>query len=328
MNQITNKQRILKIKDIFLRKSDENHKLSFEDILDLLKIEYGSDYEVSIRAIKNDVKTLIESDTYLVEDSNKYGKKMFSQQNRLLEMNELRTLIDSISSAGSISTSDKRKLINKIKKLTSDGMAKNLSNQIYSDFKIINKDKSFRYNVDTIHISIQNHNKIKFKYGRYNLKRKFVLNEKSYKVQPYDLVWENGFYYLVAFDENKDTIINFRVDRMRDVSYTDDKYKKDLEFNLSDHLNNCFNMYPGDVSSIDIKFHKHLINAIIDRFGTKIIIEPMGEDHFILHTRAAINTGLIRWILNWGSDAEVLKPQKLIDEMKRELEKMHEIYKI
>lgn len=80
------------------------------------------------------------------------------------------------------------------------------------------------------------------------------------------------------------------------------------------------------MGSIEIKFHKHLINAIIDRFGIEANIKPLGEDHFILYTRAAINTGLIRWILNWGSDAIVLKPERLVEETRSEIRKMNGMY--
>lgn len=324
--RISNKQRILKIKDIFFKETDENQELSFEDLVKRLTEEYGKDYEVSIKAIKDDIKILREYDTYLIENKNKYGKKMYSQQDRLFEINELRTLIDAISSAGSISTGDKERLIGKIRQLTSENLAQALFNQIYSEMKIINEDNTFRINLDKIHVAIQNKNKINFKYGRYDINKNFKLNEKIYAVDPYGLVWDNGFYYLVGYDENKEKIINFRIDRIRNVIIKDEKYEENLEFKLSTHLNSCFNMYPGDIKSIEMKFHKHLINAIIDKFGINVDIKEVEEDYFILYTRAAINTGLVRWILNWGSDAMVLKPNSLVEEVKKEIKKMHEMY--
>ena len=71
-------------------------------------------------------------------------------------------------------------------------------------------------------------------------------------------------------------------------------------------------MYPGQVRLIKIKFHNHLINAIIDHFGKDAKIEITDDSHFILSAEVAINMGLIRWILNWGSDAVVLYPESLI----------------
>ena len=105
-------------------------------------------------------------------------------------------------------------------------------------------------------------------------------------------------------------------------------FSKDREFNLNKHLESCFNMYPGKVETLKIEFDNHLINAIIDRFGVDIKIEKKDENNFILTTRAAINKGLVRWILNWGSDAEVLSPYSLVGEIKLEIEKMYDKYEI
>ena len=85
-------------------------------------------------------------------------------------------------------------------------------------------------------------------------------------------------------------------------------------------------MYPGEIVGIKIKFDNHLINAIIDRFGKDLTIEIYDKNNFILKTEAALSTGLVRWILNWGSDAEVLSPPKLIDKLKEETKRMYRLY--
>lgn len=280
---------------------------------------------MGIRAIRDDIKELSVHDTYLIERQDETGKKYFSQQNRVFETNELRTLIDAISSVRSIDPSHKDRLINKIKRLTSNSIAKSLNNQIFIDPKIVTEEKTLRYCIDTIHNAIQNNRKIMFKYGRYNLDKIFVINDKNYEVCPYGLVWDNGFYYLVAYNKEKKEIINYRVDRIRNVT----ELKKTFinkNFNLSEYIDSCFNMYPGEIVGIKIKFDNHLINAIIDRFGKDLTIEIYDKNNFILKTEAALSTGLVRWILNWGSDAEVLSPLKLIDKLKEETKRMYRLY--
>lgn len=42
--------------------------------------------------------------------------------------------------------------------------------------------------------------KLKFQHGNYNV--------EYYIIQPYNLVWYNDFYYLVAYDKKKNTMIN------------------------------------------------------------------------------------------------------------------------
>lgn len=112
---------------------------------------------------------------------------------------------------------------------------------------------------------------------------------------------------------------------MRQVNISEKSFNKEY-FNLADHTSRCFNMYPGEVRPIRIKFDNHLINAIIDRFGKDVRVEIVDESHFVLLTEAALTTGLIRWILNWGSDAEVLHPQILVEKVREETGKMYQIY--
>lgn len=324
---ISNRQRILKIKEILFNETDENNEYSYIELIQRLREEYGSDFKTGIRAIRDDIKEFSKYDTYLNEreDQDDNGKKYFSQQNRLFDTNELRTLIDAISSAGSIDPNHKSRLTEKIKKLTSKNIAKSLSNQIFIDSKIVTVDSTLRYCIESIHNALQNNNDITFKYGRYNLYKKFVISSNIYEVSPYGLVWDNGFYYLVAYNKIKKEIINYRVDRIRNVNILNQKYKND-GFNLSKHVDSCFNMYPGEIILIKIKFDNHLINAIIDRLGKDVTIESYDKSNFVLITEAAFSTGLVRWILNWGSDAEVLSPPELIDKIKEETEKMYKLY--
>lgn len=328
MKKVANKERILKVKEILYQETDEESGLSLEDILDRLKLEYGADYDVSLRSIKDDIETLNKINIYIEEKKIKHGKIIYNQIDRLFETNELRILIDAISSSNSIGLNDKNRIIGKIKKLTSENIGKQLFNQKYASDKKINKDRTFRMNVDKIHNAIGNKNKIGFQYGRYNMNKEFITNNKNYKGHPYNLTWDNGFYYLIVYDENKEKIINFRIDRMRNVEELEERFSKDREFNLNKHLESCFNMYPGKVETLKIEFDNHLINAIIDRFGVDIKIEKKDENNFILTTRAAINKGLVRWILNWGSDAKVLSPYSLVGEIKLEIEKMYDKYEI
>ena len=81
-------------------------------------------------------------------------------------------------------------------------------------------------------------------------------------------------------------------------------------------------MYSGELQFIDIRFHNHLINVVIDYFGTAITVNRDGEEHFIFRFQGAVSEGLIRWILTWGSSAEVLHPPYLRNKLKEEAIKM------
>ena len=327
MSDTSNKQRLLRIMEIFEKETDENHELSVEDIIGRLEKVGINQYKCGAKAVKDDIRTLIHGNFGIVENQDKYGKKYFKKQNRKFETYELRLLIDAICSARFMSPYLVKELIKKIKTLTSKHLAAKLNSEIYMDETIIYAVPELKYNLDKLHTALQDSKIVKFQYGTYNLLKQFTLHHNGdyYTVHPYGLVWNNGFYYLVAKNLERNEIINYRVDRMRQVDVAEQGFDKHF-FDLATHVKRCFNMYPGDVRLIQVKFHKHLINAIIDRFGKDADIQVYGQEYFVLTTEAAINTGLVRWLLTWGSDAEVLRPEELVQEIKQESEKIYQIY--
>ena len=72
---------------------------------------------------------------------------------------------------------------------------------------------------------------------------------------------------------------------------------------------------------ISIEFDNHLINVVLDRFGLKARIKPIdGEGKFLLEIEGIVSMGF-RWLLTWGADAKVIRPESLIDLMKIEISK-------
>lgn len=53
-------------------------------------------------------------------------------------------------------------------------------------------------------------------------------------------------------------------------------------------------MYTGEEQNIEVEFDNHLINVVIDRFGTGANIKKISEDRFRRITSAIISDGLVR----------------------------------
>gem|GEM_PF-4399675 len=58
---------------------------------------------------------------------------------------------------------------------------------------------------------------------------------RFYTVIPHELVWNNDFYYLVCYDESKENIVNYRVDRMVNVRIEEQELIKKA-FNITEHF--------------------------------------------------------------------------------------------
>ncbi|MGG1513601.1 hypothetical protein ABE419_25155, partial [Brevibacillus agri] len=76
MNNVSNTGRIMKIREILFNHTDENHELSILEIIDHLKIHFGSDYKVSKNTVRSTIQELRECG-FSIEESVKGDCKIF-----------------------------------------------------------------------------------------------------------------------------------------------------------------------------------------------------------------------------------------------------------
>lgn len=326
--EVSSKERLLKIMEIFQNETNEENKLSVKDTINRLREVYSQSYKVDIKTIKSDIKKLINSGFQIDVWEDEIGRKFYFYFGEVLDMYEIRLLLDAVYSAKSLTNTERENLLKKIKALTNKVVSQIYDSKLYVSQPIVSENTYLKYHLDKIHKAIFNHNKLSFRYGNYDTNKNFNLHHNGdyYIAHPYNLVWSNDFYYLIAYNEKNKKIINYRVDRMRDVEPQNESFKVVDKFNINTYLKSCFNMYPGQVNTVEIKFVNQLINAVIDRFGKEVNIINKNNTTFTIKFEAAVNEGLLRWILNWGADAEVISPENLKNMMREEIIKMSRIY--
>jgi predicted DNA-binding transcriptional regulator YafY len=323
--KISSKQRLLRLQDLLMKYTDEETELTLEGILDKFYQEYK--VHAGKKAIRDDLKELEDSLLFdvTVNQAKEGVEKYYSHQGRLFEIHELRLLIDAVSAAKFISNEDTENLVNKIRKLTSENQAKQLTNRIILPENTKNENQQIKYSIHELHTAILTSHIIQFQYGKYDLNKKFQLsrNGNYYPVKPYALVWHNDYYYLIGEFIPNEEIRHYRVDRMRNVSSTNETFHPDPDFNVPKYTEKLFHMYSGEEYLVEIEFDANLINVVIDRFGRGVNIRQVGEDSFRISTQAIISDGLVKWLLTWGSEAKVLTPPSLVDRMREEAEKLY-----
>lgn len=329
MGEIPTRQRLLTLLEWFQTETDEEHELSLKNLKEKLKSAFGTDGNIKDDVLREDIQALEEMGLTIMVNRGPHGKKLYSHQERLFELSELRMLMDAVISAKFLTKKEAKTLIQKLKKLASHAQAKKLPHELYLEGTVRNKsDYLKKYDIDGLHRAISENRKIEFRYGKYNVDKKFELHRegKFYSVKPYVLIWDNGFYYLIGEFEELGEIRHYRVDRMRRVRVKDETFKR-KPINIGEYMNKSFNMYAGKKEEwIELEINNELFNVMIDRFGIDADIKRKTDETFTLKTKAAISDGLIHWLLTWGGDAKVLKPAHLIDRMKEESEKLYRTY--
>lgn len=323
----TSNYRMLKLREILFRETDELHQLGINELSK--RLQQNTDYlTFDNRTIKRDLEILDEMGFEIVRNTGKYGKTLYSHQARLFETYQLRLIIDAILSARFITTNEKKKLIKKVKQLTSEHIAKTLPEPVLFSQSANMDYELVKLNIDRVHRAISERKVLTYQYGKFNVDKEFVFHREGeiYHVEPYALIWQNDYYYLIGLFQATNEIRHYRLDRIRNIAISDQTFTR-REFNLHDYVTRSFHMFAGEEIWIKIRFHVSLINVVLDRFGHDVDIRKEDKNHFILSTKAKLSDGLVNWILTWGNQAKVLSPDYLVSRVKTKIQQMSEVYK-
>src|SRR5690625_4039908 len=173
-------------------------------MLDIHEIHgyFPENAKVGIRGVWDDVQALADSNAFpVISVQEKNGmKKHYYYDGRLFEIHELRLLMDAIAAAKFIPQNETNRLLMKIRRLTSQQLAKQLMNELYVTDKIDYHFQEITAYVQLLHEAIHAKQLVNFQYGRYGTDLQFHLSNNSefYEVEPLGLVWNRDRYYLIA----------------------------------------------------------------------------------------------------------------------------------
>ena len=172
--------------------------------------------------------------------------------------------------------------------------------------------------MDAIQDAIAENRQISFRYFDFNLERQRVYRNRDYEASPYGLCQDNENCYLLALSP-RHGVTSYRVDRMSDIRLLEEARVPCPELNgkaLIEHANRLFQMYSGETADVKLRFHRSLINVVIDRFGQDILLIPDGEEHFVFTVNVAVSPMFLSWVIGFGRKAKILYPQSVIDACK------------
>ena len=316
MSKGTNqKLKLLYLTKIFREQTDEEHMLTIAEIIEKL-----SAYDVSA-----DRKTLYTD----FEELRHFGLDIISQQigrqhyyylgAREFELPELKLLVDSVQSAKFITAQKSQKLIKKLEGLVSKYEATQLQRQVYITGRVKTMNESIYYNVDKLHAALSADAQIQFQYYQWNVKKEMELRRggKLYQVSPWGLMWDDEYYYLVAYDAETDKIKHYRVDKMLRIQITDQKRagkERYQSFNLPDYTQRIFGMFSGEETKVTLEADNSMAGVLIDRFGKDIMLIPQDGGRFRATVDVAVSDQFLGWIVALGT-VKIVGPEAVVEKM-------------
>ena len=313
---------------IMLSKTDDEHHLTMPEIQELL-----AEYDVTAdrKALYKDMDALSTLGIDVIGQKTKGGGYDYYVGSKTFDVAELKLLVDSIQSSKFITEKKSKELIEKLGTLASEYEAEQLKRQVTVHGRVKNMNESIYYIVDEIHRAIADNKKITFEYMTWNINKKMEKRkEELYEVSPWALSWDDENYYLIAFDEEAGKIKHYRVDKMKNITITDEKRvgRNDFrEFNLAEYAKMSFGMYGGERTRVKLTFKEDMVGVLLDRFGTSIPIRAnKNEGWFDTEVDVALSDQFLGWIFALGDGVRITGPKKVVTRMKDKLNDLGDIY--
>ena len=311
-----NKKRLMLMKEVLEKYSDEDHPLTTAQIIDLLDREYGM--KIHRTTVTRDIADL--ADMGVDVQSQRSTQNRYFVGSRYFELAELKLLIDAVASSKFISQNKSYNLLSKLSSFASVYQQESVKRNIRIESRIKPDNERSLYIVDSINEAINRGKKIKFKYYDYDInKQKQLRNDgKAYVLSPYTLVWNGDYYYVVGYSDKHKSIGNFRVDRIESTPEIlfDMAVPMPAEFNISEYIRTVFQMYDARHETVQLRCTADMMKVIIDRFGEEVDTLKVDEDHFIATTEVSLSPNFYGWLFGFGEKIRLVGPENAVAEYK------------
>ena len=269
------------------------------------------------KTVYSDIAALQDYGVDIVSIPGKNGGYYIASRN--FELPELKLLIDAVLSSRYLTEKKSRELIEKLCKECSVYDAQLMRRDVLVSGRVKSMNETIYYNVDSIQDAIAQNLQITFRYFDWGIDGKRRYREKQYQASPYGLCQDHENCYLLALSP-RHGITSYRVDRMSDIALSEEKRIPCPELTgkaLQQHANRLFQMYAGDTTTVKLRFHRDLVNVVMDRFGRDTMLIPDGEDHFVFTVNVAVSPMFLSWVIGFGAKAKILHPQGVADACKQ-----------
>ena len=308
------KLKIFYILDYLEAYSNEKNPVRASDLIGMLDRQWG--IRCDRKTVYSDIAALQQYGIDIVSLPGKNGGYYIASRN--FELPELKLLIDAVQSSRYLTEKKSRELIEKLCSQCNEQDAKLMRRTVLVSGRVKSMNETIYYNVDAIQEAIAQNKQICFRYFDWDFGGKRKYRDKEYLASPYGLCQDHENCYLLAFS-SRYGITSYRVDRMTDIQLTEENRIPCPELTgkaLHDHANRLFQMYSGDAVDVKMRFHRSLLNVVIDRFGKDTMLIPDGEDYFNFTVKVAISPMFLSWIIGFGAKAKILYPQSVADACK------------
>lgn len=307
-------QKLLRLMQILLQETDEEHSLSMKELLQRLE-SFG--IETERKSIYRNIDILNQCGMDILCENRRYFVA-----SRDFETAELHLLADAVASSRFITAKKSDQLIKKLATLASIHQGGDLARSLHITRRIKNMNETIFYLVDDLNRAIRSDHAISFRYYDWaltdgKLQKQARHDGALYTVSPWQLLWEDEFYYLVAFDHAEGAIRHYRVDRLGDLKELKEPRQGEAQYRalrIEDYTSRVFGMFGGESRKVLLSFPPRLLGAMIDRFGQNADIRQIDPDRLSIRGEVVPSLHFYGWLFSLGKEVAIEEPTDLQEE--------------
>lgn len=310
--QNDSQRRVFLLLQLLLEQTDDRHDVSSTDIL---RFWEAHDIQANRKNVYSDIQLLMDFGLDIICVRSMQNRYFIGS--RLLELPELKLLVDAVESSHLITEKKSAALIEKLGHLTSRHNAALLNRPVYMDGTAKPDNEAVYYAIDTIQTAIHEQQSISFQYFEYTPKKEKVLKHKGYRYgfSPYALIWNRDFYYAVGWSEKHGKLAQFRVDRMTAIQESDTPYTADPSFDPASYLREVFGMYHDAPRRVTLLCENRTMRSVIDHFGEDVATEVVDNSHFRAAVDVASTPPFFAWVFTFGGAIRIEGPGEVLEKM-------------
>lgn len=148
-------------------------------------------------------------------------------------------------------------------------------------------------------------------------------------LHPYQLRLARGEWILIAFDENRGELRCFNIARIETLHVLNHYFERQRDFDGEQYVREMFVTERGDeVFEVAIRFDEYQSRYIRERtwHPQQKPLEPQADGGVILKFPASGLNEIARWVMGYGSHAQVLQPPKLRQIVRNHIREMAKLY--
>ncbi len=147
------------------------------------------------------------------------------------------------------------------------------------------------------------------------------------RVAPYKVWYYDETFYLIGHCAMRNAIRLFAVDRIEQVTLTDEAFEVPDDFDAESYMEKSFGVFQGEPVEVRIRFSPESAGYVKEKtWHPSQTITPESNGGIVWKAEVAGIEEIKRWVLGWGRAARVLAPPSLRDAIAKEAKDMVEFY--